>query len=225
MLSDLELMEHHVNVLFKHDTENRVTVVNEPPYDKAPRIFVGVTNLGSVIRYSNALDESLVEKLEQVIGTEPGANLGEVINVLSIYRPLSNFWIGLAYVFPNERDTAHTQAIQVTHENKELLKPYYPYTFKDFEYKQPCFVMVEDNFPVSICCSARKTTNADEASLFTHEDYRGRGYGIDVTNAWAAAVQKQGRIALYSTSWDNFASQSVAKKLKLLQYGTVIHMS
>jgi len=186
---------------------------------------VGVTNLGSVIRYSNTLDESLVEKLEQVIGTDSDAYLGEVINVLSIYRPLSNFWIGLAYVFPNERDTAHTQAIQVTHENKELLKPYYPNTFEDFEYKQPCFVIVEDNFPVSICCSARKTIEANEASLFTHEDYRGRGYGIDVTNAWAAAVQKQGRIALYSTSWDNFASQSVAKKLKLLQYGTVIHMS
>lgn len=25
MLSDLELMEHHVNVLFKHDTEKRIT--------------------------------------------------------------------------------------------------------------------------------------------------------------------------------------------------------
>ncbi|MGE7625523.1 GNAT family N-acetyltransferase [Viridibacillus sp. NPDC096237] len=225
MLSDLELMEHHVNVLYKHDAENRVTVVNEPPYDVAPRIFVGGTRLGSVVRYSNTLDASLVEKLEQVIGTNPGAYLGELINVLSIDRQLINLWIGPAYVFPDVRDRAHTQAKQVTHENKELLKPYFPYTFEDFEYKQPCFVIVEDNIPVSICCSARSSTKADEASVFTHEDYRGRGYGIDVTNAWAAEVQKQGRIALYSTSWDNFASQSVARKLKLLQYGTDIHMS
>ncbi|PLR75692.1 GNAT family N-acetyltransferase [Bacillus sp. V3-13] len=225
MLSDLELMEQHVNVLFKHDTENRVTVVNEPPYDVAPRIFVGGTKLGSVVRYSNTLDASLVEQLEQVIGTNPGAHLWEVIKVLSIDRQLNNLWIGPAYVFPDVRDRTRTQAIQVTHENKELLKPYFPYTFEDFEYKQPCFVIVEDNITVSICCSARKSTKADEASVFTHEDYRGRGYGIDVTNAWAAEVQKQGRIALYSTSWDNFASQSVARKLKLLQYGTDIHMS
>jgi hypothetical protein len=225
MLSDLELMEHHVKVLFKHDTENRMTVVNEPPYDVAPKFFVGGTKLGSVVRYSNTMDASLVEKLEQVLGTNPGAHLGEVIKVLSIESQLNNLWIGPAYVFPDVRDRARKREIQVTHENKELLKPYFPYTFEDFEYKQPCFVIVEDNITVSICCSARKTTNADEASVFTHEDYRGSGYGIDVTNAWAAEVQKQGRTALYSTSWDNFVSQSVARKLQLFQYGTDIHMS
>jgi len=69
MLSDLELMELHVNVLFKHDTENSLTSVNEPPYYIAPRISVGGTHLGSVVRYSKNLDVSLVKKLEQVIGT------------------------------------------------------------------------------------------------------------------------------------------------------------
>ncbi|MET3699584.1 GNAT acetyltransferase-like protein [Bacillus oleivorans] len=137
----------------------------------------------------------------------------------------NNLWIGPAYVFPDVKDRAGTQAVEVTQENKELLKPYFPYTFENFKYKQPCFVIVEDNITVSICCSARKSTTADEASVFTHEDYRGKGYGLDVTSAWAAEVQKQGRIALYSTSWDNFASQSVARKLRLFQYGTDIHMS
>ncbi|WP_245856042.1 hypothetical protein [Bacillus oleivorans] len=59
MLSNLELMEHHVNVLFKHDSKNRMTVVNEPPYDVAPKIFIGGTKLGSLVRYSITLDESL----------------------------------------------------------------------------------------------------------------------------------------------------------------------
>ncbi|MFJ5562554.1 GNAT family N-acetyltransferase [Lysinibacillus xylanilyticus] len=225
MLSDLELMELHVNVLFKHDTENRVTVVNEPPYDVAPRIFVGGTHLGSVVRYSKTLDASLVKKLEQVIGINSVSYLAELINVLSIDRQINNLWIGPAYVFPDVMDCSHTQVIQVTHENKELLKPYFPHTFEDFEYKEPCFVIMKDNIPVSICCSARRSQKADEASVFTHEDYRGKGYGIDVTNAWAAEVQKGGRIALYSTSLDNFASQSMARKLKLHQYGIDIHMS
>ncbi|WP_100010244.1 GNAT family N-acetyltransferase [Lentibacillus sediminis] len=225
MLSNLELMEFHVNVLFKNDTENRLTVVNEPPYDAAPRIFVGDTNLGSVVRYSNTLDEGLVENLGQVIETNPGANLGEVINILNTERQLDNLWVGPAYVFPDASDRTTTKAIQVTHENKELLKHYFPYTFEDFTHKQPCFVIVEDKIPVSICCSARKTTKADEASVFTHENHRGKGFGLEVANAWAKEVQKQGRIALYSTSWNNFASQSVARKLKLLHYGTDIHVS
>ncbi|WP_264740632.1 hypothetical protein [Cytobacillus firmus] len=58
MISDLELMEHHVNVLFRHDSENRVTVVNEPPYNTAPRIFIGAAKMGSIVRYSNSLDKS-----------------------------------------------------------------------------------------------------------------------------------------------------------------------
>ncbi|MGE7926708.1 GNAT family N-acetyltransferase [Lysinibacillus xylanilyticus] len=225
MLSDFELMELHVNVLFKHDTENRVTVVNEPPYDVAPRIFVGGTHLGNVVRYSKSLDASLILKLEQVIGPNSVTNLEEIINVLSKDRQLNNVWIGPAYVFRDVMDGSRTQVIQITHENKELLKPYFPYTFEDFEYKEPCFVIMEGNIPVSICCSARSSQKADEASVFTHEDYRGKGYGIDVTNAWAAEVQKRGRIALYSTSYDNFGSQSLARKLKLHQYGIDIHIS
>jgi RimJ/RimL family protein N-acetyltransferase len=225
MLTDLELMELHVNVLFKHNTENRITVVNEPPFEDAPRIFVGGTNSGKVVRYSNTLNANLVKELKKAIGTNSSINLGEIINILSMNRQFNDLSIGPAYVFPDVSDRTHTQTLQVTYENKELLKPYFPYTFEDFEYKQPCFVIVKDNIPVSICCSARKTEKADEASVFTHEEFRGKGYGIDVTKAWAAEVQKQGRIALYSTSWDNFSSQSVAKKLKLHHYGTDIQMS
>jgi RimJ/RimL family protein N-acetyltransferase len=225
MLSDSELMEHHVNVLFRHDTDNRMTVVNEPPYADAPRIFIGATRVGSIVRFQNSLNESIVERLEQIIGTTTGAYLGEVIKVLSLDRQVNNLWIGPAYVFPDARNRTYTKAIKVTHKNKEILKPHFPYIFDYFEYKQPCFVIVEDNRPVSICCSARQTSKADEASVFTHEAHRGRGYGLDVANAWATEVMKLGRIALYSTSWDNFASQSVARKLQLVQFGTDIHMS
>ncbi|EFV75370.1 GNAT family N-acetyltransferase [Cytobacillus pseudoceanisediminis] len=225
MISDLELMELHVNVLFRHDSENRVIAVNEPPYGAAPRIFIGATRMGSIVRYSNSLDKSTVEKLDQVIGANPGAHPGKIIKALSIDHLLSNVWTGPAYVFPDVRDRTYSRAIKITHENKEILKSQFPYTYEDFEYKQPCFVIIEDNIPVSICCSARKTSKADEASLFTHEDYRGRAYSADVAKAWAAEVQIQGRIALYSTSKDNLASQSVARKLQLAQYGTDIHIS
>lgn len=197
---------------------------NEPPYDVTPRIFIGATSMGSVVKYSNSLDSHIIEKLEQVIDLNP-IDLGEVIRVLSIDCELNELSFGPAYVFPDDRDSSCTKAIRVTYENKELLKPSFPYTFENFEYKQPCFVIVENNIVVSICCSARQTSSADEASVYTHEDFRGRGYGVDVTNAWATEVQRLGRIALYSTSWDNFASQSIAKKLQLVQYGTDITMS
>ena len=99
MLSDLELMVQHVNVLFRHDTENRMTVVNKLPFDVAPRIFIGATRSGNIVRFSKSLDDSLVNKLEQVIGARPSALLGEVIKILSIDIIVNNIWIRPAYVF------------------------------------------------------------------------------------------------------------------------------
>ncbi|MFL0582792.1 GNAT family N-acetyltransferase [Solibacillus silvestris] len=224
MLSDLELMRYHVDVLFNHNTDNRITVVNEPPFDVAPLIFIGATRDGSVIRYLNSLNAEIIERIEHVIRKNP-TNLAEVIKIISLDQTLNDLSFGPTYAFPDLKDKTSTKAIKVTTENKELLKPYFPYTFEDFAYKQPCFIIVEDNKVVSICCSARQTSKADEASVYTNEDYRGRGYGVDVTTAWAAEVKKQGRIALYSTSWDNFASQSLARNLKLVQYGTDILLS
>ena len=224
MLSDLELMKYRTDVLFKHSTDNRITVVNEPPFDVAPILYIGAARDGSIVRYLNSLNAEIVEKIEHVIKKDP-ANLAEIIKIVSLDHAINELSFGPTYAFPDLRETSSAKAIKITYENKELLKPHFPYTFEDFDVKQPCFVIVEDNKVVSICCSARQTSKADEASVYTNEDYRGRGYGIDVTTAWAAEVKKQGRIALYSTSWDNFESQSLARKLKLVQFGTDIVLS
>ena len=58
-----------------------------------------------------------------------------------------------------------------------------------------------------------------EAASETAEAYRGRGYGAAATQTWAAAVFASGRQALYGTSWQNVASQGVARRLGLVLYG------
>ncbi|MFC0392655.1 GNAT family N-acetyltransferase [Paenibacillus mendelii] len=72
---------------------------------------------------------------------------------------------------------------------------------------------------MSLCCSAVQTSIGAEASLRTAKEFRGKSYALDVTTAWAAEIQSQGRIALFSTAWNNFSSQTVARKLELKQYG------
>ncbi|WP_409300173.1 GNAT family N-acetyltransferase [Peribacillus sp. SCS-155] len=225
MVSVLELMEYHVHVLFKHDAHNRLTVVNEPPYDSAPHVFVGHTELGKVVKYySSALSAELIGKLEQELEAIPADRLSELIEVLRQDHHVNDVWTGPAYVFSALTARTLSKAIQITNQNKDLLKSYFPYTFQDFADKQPCFVIIENNVPVSICCSARQTPKAAEASLFTHEKYRGRGLAVQVANAWALEVQKQGRIALYSTSEDNISSRALARKLELIQFGTDFHI-
>jgi hypothetical protein len=224
LLTELELMEIQVNVLFQHDSSGRMTHVNEHPHDIAPRFFLGATKYGNVIRYLNALEGDIVKELEQLINTDSSVNLAEIIRILSQDQQIRSVEMGPAFLFPEVRNR-FTKAIQITPSNKELLKPNFPFTFDELEYKQPCFAVIENDIAVSVCCSARQTSEAAEASLATIVDYRGKAYGVDVSNAWAAQLQSQNRLALYSTSWNNFASQTVAKKLQLIQYGIDIHIS
>ncbi|HSW09346.1 MAG TPA: hypothetical protein VLK32_00365 [Bacillota bacterium] len=75
---------------------------------------------------------------------------------------------------------------------------------------QPFFGLVEEGRAVSICSSVRITPAAHEAVVETLPSFPGRGYAQDVVAGWASAVQATGALPLYSTSWENVASQAVA---------------
>jgi predicted GNAT family acetyltransferase len=85
---------------------------------------------------------------------------------------------------------------------------------------QPFVALVEKNRVVSVCRSVRITPEAHEAGVETLPDFRGNGYAKDVVTEWARIVRAAGAIPLYSTAWENNASQAVARKLRLKCYGT-----
>ncbi|MGZ7440241.1 GNAT family N-acetyltransferase [Paenibacillus sp. TH7-28] len=230
MLSNYELMEVHVSVLFKHNQAGRITSINEPGDPNAPRFFIGNTIQGTVERYHQSLGEHVINELKQIVGKAPWldspnqVNMTEIIQVLNKDRPLENIYVGPAYIFPDVRSSSK-KAIRITHANIELLSPHFSDYVDDINFGQPVFAVVQNQVAVALCCSARQTSIAAEASLRTAKDFRGKAYALDVTTAWAAEVQEQGRMALYSTSWNNLSSQAVAGKLKLRQYGVDLHFS
>lgn len=80
--------------------------------------------------------------------------------------------------------------------------------------------IVKNEKVVSVCCSARSTPVAAEASVETLAEFQGNGYGTDVVTAWAISIQEK----RYSTAWDNFSLQAVASKLKIINYGMNLHI-
>jgi hypothetical protein len=84
----------------------------------------------------------------------------------------------------------------------------------------PVTAVLDDGHAVSVCFCARRGDAAAEAGVETAVDFRGRGLAGDVTAAWALTVRAGGRVPLYSTSWSNTASLSVARKLDLVPYAS-----
>lgn len=93
---------------------------------------------------------------------------------------------------------------------------------RDFDHVEPWLAMVVEGAAVATCYSCRLSGRTAGARVDTLEDYRGRGYAPAVVAAWARAVRASGRIPGYGTSWDNLASQAVARKLGLVPYGVSI---
>jgi hypothetical protein len=79
----------------------------------------------------------------------------------------------------------------------------------------PIIAIFDGAAAVSVCFCARRSAVAAEAGLETAERFRGRGFGPRVTAAWASVIQASGLVPIYSTSWKNTSSLSVARKLGL----------
>ncbi|PHD24793.1 GNAT family N-acetyltransferase [Bacillus wiedmannii] len=224
-LSELDLIAIQVEVLFVHNQVGKMKYVNEQGNPKAPRFFLGSTREGSITRYHYDLDDEKVGKIEKLI-REPSNHIeiAKIIDVLNEEKTVKNIWMGPAFMFFNNLHKP-TRTIQITEKNKELLRENFPNLIEQMEWRQPYFAIVKNEKVVSICCSARSTPVAAEASVETLAEFQGNGYGTDVVTAWAISIQEEKRIPLYSTSWDNYASQAVARKLKLINYGMNLHIT
>ena len=226
-LTDLELAEIDLETVFTHDTRGRIIAANEPDGEPAPRFIFGRTRQGNLWRVRHDVPEEIARRLEELAAAEP---VGDDLETPPVHLAAMREALGLAgapvaeyelaYRFPDEIPEL-ADATRITHENLPLLRRMVSDLAdarEGLEHGDICTAMVVDGAAVSMCFCARLTDRAAEAGVETLAAYRGRGYAPAVVAAWARAVRESGRIPLYSTSWDNIASQAVARKLGLGQY-------
>ena len=233
-VSDRELMKIQVEVLFTQDENMRLQCINEPTGDvkPAPRFFFGYTNEGSICRFRHDLPDNVIAQLKKVAAAEPPSTNSQKIPrnhrqfeaILQNHAPIERVWIGPAYRFP-EHITPPTNVVRLSCEKAGLLKKGFAEMMPELNSSQPYLAIIEDSQAVAICRSVRVSSRAHEAGVDTLVGYRRRGYAMSVVAAWALAVRALNRIPLYSTSWDNVASQGVAQRLGLVQYGVDYHVT
>jgi RimJ/RimL family protein N-acetyltransferase len=151
-------------------------------------------------------------------------HIEKYLRLLEAYAPVRKLYIGPAYHFTEYPEPSRPlQAITET--NAEMLRGGFEELISELSAWQPFLALVEEGRAVSVCRSVRITPAAHEAGVETLPDFRGKGYAKDVVAGWARAVRSLGAIPLYSTSWENTASQAVAKKLRLALYGADFHVA
>jgi RimJ/RimL family protein N-acetyltransferase len=227
MLTNLALMDLHIRALFRTDEQDRLLTTNEPDPPPAPRLYLGRTATGNLWRFRHDLPEYIARDLDALLSAEPPATdltqpplrLGAVRDLLARNAPAKDVSLGPAWRFPNRLPDPQPDIIPITPENDTVVRAVFPRLAADLPWSQPCVAIIRDGHLASICFSSRNTPAAAEAGLETVEAFRGHGYATAVSAAWAQAVRAEGRIPLYSTSWGNFASRAVARKLGLILYG------
>lgn len=225
-------MRMHVEALFAHDERGRLVRVNEPSGGDAPQFFLGRTRQGSECRFRYDVEEETALELEALCvdapdadGSSPGwSDPSRYESVLARTAPVQKTWAGPVYCFPVDLP-ASSGTVLVTVENLDLLRPRMKDWIGDVATGQPFVAVVSHGQAVSICCSVRTTSAADEAGVETAVEFRGRGHAVDAVAAWGRAVRELGRTPLYSTSWGNLASQAVAAKVGLIRFGSDLHLT
>lgn len=225
-------MQMHVEALYTHDEHSRIVAVNEPEGAIAPRFFLGRTLAGNLWRLRPDLPNELATELERLCNGEGEPNelaatpvhREDYIRLLASHSPIERIWSGPAYWFSTDL-VPSAQPVEIGDENAALLRGGLDDWLEDVPHRRPFMAMIEDDQAVSVCASVRITNAAHEAGVETLPAYRRKGHAVNVVASWANEVRRIGAVPLYSTSWDNIASQKVASRLGLSMIGVDFHIT
>lgn len=226
--SNLQLQQLQIETLFQCDPAGRLRAVNEPGNPPAPRFFMGRTTEGNCWHYRYDLPAAVIAQLEPLCQAEPitdnlsnlPQNYAAIKTILQAHAPIQTEYRGPNYWMPAEHQPpAHVVLISAS--NLHLLQPHFPWMIAEASYHAigPVAAAVVQDQAVSICFCSRIPGAATEAGLETAPAYRRQGHAVAAVAGWAAAVRKRGCLPLYSTGWENQASQAVAGKLGMVCYG------
>ena len=226
------LLEIQLEVLLSRDAGGRLTVTRDPVARPAPRLFLGRSREHNVWAVRRDVDPAMSDALDRLCAAEPtlAAPCLDAIpacraRVRELLAPVTVEYRGPAYVLPERLPHDGRARVVAAGESGAWLDAF-PWLAETFEAVAPVVVAFEMGQPAAVCHSPRgRTIRAAEAGVETLAPFRGRGLATAAVACWARAVQASGRLALYGTSWENAASQAVARRLSAEVHGENWHVT
>jgi len=225
-LTDLELLEIQAEMAM--DGRGRLAGVCG--------VTIGATGDGQILFVGGDVPDPLAAALVEAAGASPRAGVPDreppaLVACRAILEPVCAplaLEAGPSYVFASPaRAEMRIEIARSDTSRGERLRHLNPGNWEPDEWDEllsgalgPWAMAVLDGRIVSICHTPRRMTErAAECGVWTHPDYRGRGYAAAVTATWAEVLRPSGRHLFYSTDAGNLSSQRVAARLGLRQIG------
>ncbi|MEM8769959.1 MAG: GNAT family N-acetyltransferase [Pseudomonadota bacterium] len=228
-------IEAHLAGLYRIDASGRSFEVNQWDGGRPPRFHLTRSRDWKGWRIRADVGVELAAALEALAEQEP---LGDPIDEPKLAHEAEallrdgtagappEFTSGPVYAFPAtfpSTPTGHRETplkVRWLQGADSAVLAAMPDWIPDLPHRQPFVVAMLDGQALAVCASVRITAEAHEAGVETHRDARRHGLARAAVAAWAGAVRALGAEPIYSTSWDNLASQAVARSLGLVQIGT-----
>jgi GNAT superfamily N-acetyltransferase len=227
-LTPLQLMELHINTLYVIDSDGRLRSVNELGEPQPPRFYMGRTRHGNLWRFRHDLPTEVIAALDRLCRSEPTTadftsppqSQAAIRALLQAHAPIEGEDRGPAYWVAEDTQTT-ANVVLISEANAGLLGDGFAWLHPLLREPDlgPVAATIAQGQAVSLCFCSRRPNQATEAGVETLPAFRGQGYATAAVARWAAEVRRQGVIPLYSTSWENLASQSIARKLRMVFYG------
>lgn len=169
------------------------------------------------------LAADVVEALERVARAERGRqrdwpkDYGRYLSILASVGTMQAVRAGMLCRVVNAPGAS---AVRITAANAHLLRGGLDEWLPDVAAGRLIHAAIADDRAVAICASVREVDGAHAAGVETLPAYRRRGLGADAVAGWANAVLRMDAVPFYGTTFDNLASQGVARRLGMELVGS-----
>jgi RimJ/RimL family protein N-acetyltransferase len=227
VISSRDLMDARLQTLYRYERRGRMTEINQWDGGPAPRFHLARTASGNLWKFHASLSDTLVLALTDLASREPSLRrFTDPPLYQQYYRELleseahvQQTGSGPAYWFDQHAGHSPLDVVSIDADNADLLENLMGDWLPDVPYRVPFVAAIAAGQAVAVCASVRITGRAHEAGVETHPDYRRQGFAQRAVTAWSMMVRELGAIPLYSTGWNNRASQSLAERLGLTLFG------